>query len=184
MAVTRRTSRDIRSESRLDVMHALLSAGAASRGELARATGLSTATVATVVSDLLSGGIVTEAGLTNGRVGRPTTTLRLNGDRGRIVGIDVAETYIRAVVFDAALDELASAEVAVDEHHGEADYVVARLARALEDALERAGAARDDVLGVGVSLPGGTQRPAEVSVVVPNAAWRHLDRLRERIGLP
>lgn len=184
MSINRRTSRDIRSESRLDVLHALLLAGEASRGDLAGVTGLSSATVATVVSDLLEGGIVTEAGLTSGRVGRPTTTLRLNGNRGRIVGIDVAETYVRAVVFDAALDERASAEVATDEHHEETDYVIDAIVLALDTALGRAGATRGDVLGVGVSLPGGMQRWGAVSVVVPNATWNHIDRLRERIDLP
>ncbi|THV23494.1 ROK family transcriptional regulator [Glycomyces paridis] len=184
MAPPRRTSRDIRSESRLDVLHALLLAGEASRNDLARVTGLSTATVATVVSDLLEGGIVTEAGLTSGRVGRPTTTLRLNGDRGRIVGIDVAETYVRAVVFDAALDELASAEVDTDEHRDGSEDVIDAIVRALDTALASAGASRADVLGAGVSLPGGMQRWGEVAVVVPNTTWHHVDRLRERIGLP
>ncbi|MFG3340207.1 ROK family protein [Glycomyces sp. NPDC048151] len=184
MAVTRRTSRDIRSESRLDVLHALLAAGEASRGDLAASTGLSNATVATVVSDLLEEGIATEARRTGGRIGRPTTTLRLNGNRGRIVGVDVAETYVRATVFDAALDELASAEVAIDEHHDEYDYVIDGIVRALDTSLDSAHATRDDVLGVGISLPGGMQRRAEVAVVVPNAPWLHVDRLRERIGLP
>jgi predicted NBD/HSP70 family sugar kinase len=184
VAGTRRTSRDIRSESRLDVLHALLTAGEASRNDLVRGTGLSPATVATVVSDLLEGGVVTEARLTSGRIGRPTTTLRLNGSRGRIVGIDVAETYIQAVVFDAALDELASAEVTADEHHDEPDYVIDGIERALDLVLERAGTTRGEVLGVGISLPGGMQRRTAVSVVVPNAAWQHLDRLRERIDLP
>jgi predicted NBD/HSP70 family sugar kinase len=189
MAVTRRTSRDIRSESRLDVLHALLAAGEASRSDLAAVTGLSNATVATVVSDLLEGGIATEARRTGGRIGRPTTTLRLNRNRGRIVGVDVAETYVRATVFDSALDELASAEVATDEHHGEYDNVADAIVHALDSALEQSAVdglhgTRDDVLGVGISLPGGVQRWSEVSVVVPNEAWLHVDRLRERIGLP
>jgi predicted NBD/HSP70 family sugar kinase len=184
MAVTRRTSRDIRSESRLDVLHALLAAGEASRGDLAGVTGLSPATVATVVSDLLEGGIVTEARRTGGRIGRPTTTLRLNGSRGRVVGVDVAETYVRATVFDAALDELASVEIATDEHHVEPDDVIDAIARALDQALEGAHATRADVLGVGISLPGGMRRWTEVSVHVPVAAWHHVPRLRERIDLP
>ncbi|SDC98759.1 ROK family protein [Glycomyces harbinensis] len=184
MAVTRRTSRDIRSESRLDVLHALLLAGEASRGDLVGVTGLSNATVATVVSDLIEGGLVIEARRTGGRVGRPTTSLRLNGNRGRIVGVDVAETYIRATVFDAALDELASAEVAADEHDDDADYVVDRIVSALDAAIGQAGVARADVLGVGISLPGGMAGWGGVSAVVPDATWPHVDRLRERIDLP
>ena len=40
MGVLRRTSRDIRSDSRLDVLHAVLSAGETTRNELAQLTGL------------------------------------------------------------------------------------------------------------------------------------------------
>ncbi|GAA1687960.1 ROK family transcriptional regulator [Glycomyces endophyticus] len=184
MAPTRRTSRDIRSESRLDVLHALLAAGETTRNELARTTGLSTATVATVVSDLLTGGIVTEARVASGRVGRPTTLLRLNQDRGRIVGVDVAETYIRAVVFDAALDEVAAAEVAADERHDETEEVVDGVARAVDAALARAGTPRHEVLGVGVSLPGSMQRWGGNAPAMPNATRHHVDRLRERLDLP
>jgi len=109
MGVLRRTSRDIRSDSRLDVLHAVLSAGETTRNELTQTTGLSPATVATVVGDLIGEGIVVETKVTAGRIGRPTATLAINGARGRLVGVDVAETYVRAVVFDAALGQLAHA---------------------------------------------------------------------------
>ncbi|MCZ2264132.1 ROK family protein [Isoptericola sp. QY 916] len=186
MAVERRTSRDIRSESRLDVMHALLSAEEATRNELARSTGLSPATVATVVGDLLSEGIVTESRLSAGRVGRPTASLRINADRGRVVGIDVAETYVRAIVFDAALDEVAAAETPRDEHESSPEYVVEGIGRTFDAALARAGVDAADVLGVGVALPGIVQRASGVAVVVPHWSWRsvELDSLRDRIGVP
>ncbi|GAB6937464.1 ROK family protein [Isoptericola variabilis] len=186
MAVERRTSRDIRSESRLDVMHALLSAEEATRNDLARTTGLSPATVATVVGDLLTEGIVTESRLSAGRVGRPTTSLRINADRGRVVGVDVAETYVRAIVFDAALNEVAATETPRDEHESSPEYVVEGIGRTFDAALAKAGLAATDVLGVGVALPGIVQRASGVAVVVPHWSWHsvELDSLRDRIGVP
>src|SRR4051794_20092469 len=76
--VPRRTSRDIRSDSRLDVLHAVLSAGETTRNAVAQATGLSPATVVTVVGELLAEGIVEERKVTAGRIGRPTSTLGMN----------------------------------------------------------------------------------------------------------
>lgn len=186
MAVPRRTSRDIRSESRLDVLHAVLAAGETTRNEIARATGLSPATVATVVGELVSEGIVAETKLTPGRVGRPTAALGMNAARGRVVGIDVAETYVRAVMFDAALNQVADAEESRDEHDLDPTSVVESIGRVLDGVLAGAGVTRADVLGVGVALPGLVQGASGVSVVVPHWTWHkvELEHLRERVGLP
>lgn len=182
----RRTSRDIRSESRLDVLHAVLAAGGTTRNEVAQATGLSMATVATVVGELITEGILSETRDTAGRPGRPISTLRMNGSRGRVVGIDVAETYIRAVLFDTSLDQIASVEGARDEHVLDPDSVVEGIGRELDRLLEQERLSRADVLGVGVSLPGLVHGPTGPTVVVPHWSWHRLelDHLRERVGLP
>ncbi len=186
MGAHRRTSRDIRSESRLDALHAVLAAGETTRNEIAGATGLSPATVATVVGELIAEGIVAETKLTVGRVGRPTATLTMNAARGRVVGVDVAETYVRAVMFDAALNQVASVEETRDEHVIDPATVLEGIGSALENVLEQGGVTRADVLGVGVALPGLVQGASGVSVVVPHWNWHKVDleRLRERVGLP
>jgi predicted NBD/HSP70 family sugar kinase len=183
MVVTRRTSRDIRSESRLVVVRALLAAGESTRNELAEATGLSPATVSTIVNDLLKFGIVVETGLLTGAIGRPTTGLRLNAERGHVVGVYVEDRYLEATVFDAALRELVTIEATVDEPVGEADDLIEWIADTVDTALQRAQANRDDVMGIGILLPGGMQRPVKAATV-PSAIWLHLDRLRDRLGLP
>lgn len=187
-AVRRRSSRDIRSESRLDVLHALLSLGKSNRKELARTTGLSLATVATVVSELIAERLVEEAGLFLGGAGRPTTTLRLNRARGFIAGIDVAETYVSTHLFDASLAQVSAADVALDEHRTSADYVVDGLVESFSDAVAQAGVDREALLGVGVSVPGLVQSSIGItSAVAPHGSWRNMELIelvRERIGLP
>ncbi|MFC3493800.1 ROK family protein [Glycomyces rhizosphaerae] len=184
MAAARRTSRDIRSESRLVLMRALLAAGESTRNGLAEETGLSLATVSTIVGDLLKYDIAAETGLLTGGIGRPTTGLRLNADRGRVVGVYVEDRYLEATVFDAALGRLATVEATADEPVEEADDLIDWIGSAIDAALERAQANRDEVLGVGILLPGGMQRPVKAAAVLPNAIWLHLDRLRDRLGLP
>ncbi|GAA1670570.1 ROK family transcriptional regulator [Glycomyces endophyticus] len=184
MAVARRTSRDLRSESRLIVVRALLAAGESTRNALAEDTGLSPATVSAVVGDLLKYGIIAETGLLNGAVGRPTTGLRANPDRGRVVGVYVEDRYLEATVFDAGLGRLATVAATAAEPVADADGVIDWIAATLGTALERAQADRGDVLGVGVLLPGGMQRPVKARAGAPDAIWLHLDRLRDRLGLP
>ncbi|WP_336630910.1 MULTISPECIES: ROK family protein [unclassified Microbacterium] len=183
----KRTSRDIRSESRLDLLHAMLSVETSTRNELARMTGLSAATVGTLVTELLAENLLAEAGLEAGGTGRPTTVLRINGARGHIVGIDVAETYVRAVVFDAALDELGSAEVSLDESFASVEHIAAGVVRAVDAAVETIGIDRRSLLGVGVALPGLVHDGTGMAGVVPSWAWRNVEliqRLRDRMGAP
>lgn len=186
MAVQRRTSRDIRNESRLDVLHAVLSAGETSRNEIVQATGLSPATVATVVGELLGQGIIAETKVRPGRSGRPTTTIGMNAKRGWILGIDVAETYVRAVLFDTALKQVAFADGDDGEKVQDAEAVVEGIGRLVDRLLDEQGIARSDVLGAGVSLPGLVQGPSGPSVIVPLWAWQNVEteRLRERLALP
>ena len=188
MAARRRSSRDIRSESRLDVLHAFLSLGQSNRNELARTTELSPATVATVVSELIAEGLVEEAGLALGGTGRPTTTLRINRARGRIAGIDVAETYVSTHLFDASLAQVSSEDVALDEHRTSPEYVVEGIVRSLTAATDEAGIELDSLLGVGVALPGLVQGKAGVTAVLaPHHSWSNLELLallRERIAVP
>ncbi|MFG3340964.1 ROK family transcriptional regulator [Glycomyces sp. NPDC048151] len=183
MSAARLTSRDIRSESRLVVMRALLAAGESTRSELAEATGLSLGTVSTIVQDLLKYGIVVETGLLAKTVGRPTTGLRLNADRGRVVGFYLEDRYLETTVFDASLGRLATVEVTSEEPVEDADAVIEWILDALDAALGEARASRDDILGIGILLPGGMQRPVKAETV-PSAIWLHLDRLRDSLGLP
>ena len=184
--VPRRTSRDIRSDSIIDVLHAVLSARETTRNALARATGLSAATIVTIVSELIDEGIVVETKTSAGQVGRPTAVLAMNTARGRVVGIDVAETYVRAVMFDTALNPRAQVESVHDEHLLEPEGFVEAIGAVLDDLLAQEGVERSDVLGVGISMPGLIQEPGGLAVVVPNWEWRNVefDQLRERIGLP
>ncbi|MFJ6679321.1 ROK family protein [Microbacterium sp. NPDC091382] len=185
--VGKRSSRDIRSESRLDVLHGLLSAGTSTRNELAQTTGLSVATVATIVQELRAEDLVVDAGSSALGAGRPTTMLRVNGERGRILGIDVAETYVRAIVFDVSLEEVGSVEVPMDESLPSATSVTESIVRAVDTALRETAVSRDRVLGAGIALPGLISAEESADAVAPRWAARNVEvlrQLRERIGLP
>lgn len=185
--IRKRSSRDIRIESRLDVLHTMLSADTATRNELARATGLSIATVATIVNELLAERLLVEAGIDAGATGRPTTVLRINRSRGSIVGVDVAETYVRAVVFDAALDELGFAEVALDESASSAEDIAVGVLEAVDAVIAGTGIHRAGILGSGIAVPALVQGKESMLGLVPELASRNIEllqRLRDHIGAP
>ncbi len=187
MNVPRQTSRDLRNESRFEVLHALFALGPSTRQEISRHTGLSPATVATLVTQFLAEGVLRIAMVEQNTVGRPYERLTIDPDRGRILGIDVAETYVDATVYDVTLQPLAQSQVALDEHESGPAYVVDGIVRAVDAAIADAGIGRDQIIGAGVSMPGQVRPDAGVSVFAPNWDWHDVTieaLLEQRLGLP
>ncbi|MEV5613709.1 ROK family transcriptional regulator [Streptomyces sp. NPDC052225] len=180
----RRTSRDIRTANRYEILRHVITESPVSRPELARLTGLSQATVATLVTELSELGLLVEAGFEDSEGGRPRALLAVAAGRGALVGVDVAETYVHAELFDLSLTVVARADREVRPGENGPEQVVARIADAVDEVLEgHVGR----VLGVGVSLPGQVDREGGVSVYAPNWNWHDVPLralLAERIDLP
>ncbi|ACZ22675.1 transcriptional regulator/sugar kinase [Sanguibacter keddieii DSM 10542] len=176
--MTRRTARDLRSDSRSAVLRAFFSLRTATRQELSQHTGLSVATVSTLVKEFLTAGVVHVEAVVSSGVGRPLEQLRLDPSRGYIVGVDVAETYVETTVFDLSLDPRGTVSVPLDEHQNSPQYVVDGIRLAVHGVLALAGVSTSSVVGVGVSLPGQVQPDLGVSVFAPNWAW-HDVRIKE-----
>ncbi len=182
----RQTSHDLRNKNRFEVLHALFTLGPSTRQELTRHIGLSPATVATLVNEFLAAGVLRIATVERRTVGRPYERLSIDPDRGRIVGVDVAETYVDATVFDLGLGPLGHSAVTLDEHKNDPAYVVDGIATATENALATVDADLTGLIGVGVSMPGQVRPDAGVSVFAPNWQWHDVrieELLENRLGI-
>lgn len=183
----RGTSRDIRTANRYEVLRQIIAESPTSRQELAAATGLSLATVATLVGELLTLGMITEVGFEDSAGGRPRGLVAVNASGGALVGVDVAETYVHAELFDLALNVLARADEEPRPGESRPEQVVGHVAAAVRSVVAQAGVEDAGVLGVGVSVPGQVDRDTGVSEYAPNWAWHDvplLDLLAEHLPYP
>ena len=150
-----------RPDARSRIIQVLAETGALSRADLARATLLAFSTVSALVSDLQDEGLVTEdmerstGGTT---MGRPATLLRLGRKAGLAVGVEVGKQHIRAVMSDLAHSVLAERSHKIDADLS-AEQSVPLVVAAVEGLLEDADASRDEVVGVGLALPGPIRLP-------------------------
>lgn len=167
-AVRRQTSHDLRRASRFAVLRGIYTLRTPTRQELAVLTDLSFATVSSVIKELIGAGMLVEAGRENSNGGRPRARLRVAAGRGVLIGVDVAETYVRADTYDAALKQLSRHERQITERSDPA-YVVEQIAGCVRAAI--VAHSRMEVLGVGVSMPGQVEPIAGVSVFAPNWGW-------------
>lgn len=186
--MVKRTSQDIRRLNRFEVLRRLYTGpGAASRQDIAAATGLSFATVANLTAELLDAGVLVEAGREDSSGGRPRARLAVNAERGALIGIDVAETSVHAEVFDLALSVRHSVERPLPSGDVHPADVVRQLTECVGQLLHGAGPDREHVLGVGVSVPGMFEREGGVSSFSPYWSWHEVPLralLDEQLGLP
>ncbi|MER7839011.1 ROK family transcriptional regulator [Streptomyces sp. NPDC096040] len=181
------TSRDIRTANRYEVLRHIIAESPTSRQELAAVTGLSLATVATLVGELLELRMITEVGFEDSAGGRPRGLVAVNASGSALIGVDIAETYVHVELFDLALNVLARAEEDMRPGEHRPRQVVSHVAAAVGSVVAQAGVEGARVLGVGVSVPGQVDRGTGVAEYAPNWDWHDvplLDLLSEHIAYP
>ncbi|HJP73164.1 MAG TPA: ROK family transcriptional regulator [Pseudonocardiaceae bacterium] len=173
MPESRWTTRALRKYNRAAALSRLYEQGSASRQELAELTGLSSATVTNVITELLADGLVVEAGSVSSAGGRPRGILRVATEDLRFAGVDVGETEIRVGLFDGALNPLEMASRSPG-----ADLAPGHIVALVTDAIAEVTAKGDGVplLGVGVGVPGAVdERPGTETddglVYAPTLGW-------------
>jgi predicted NBD/HSP70 family sugar kinase len=155
-----------RGHNRALVLQTLYHAGAMSRADLSRETGLTRVTISDLVGEFIHDGIVVERGIreTTGP-GKPPILIDIDREGHRIVGLDLSGTG----VFEGALMSLDGVVLERREvprpEGGTAAY---EAVRALAEEL--IGLSAVPVLGVGVGAP-GIVRPDGMVLNSPNLGW-------------
>ena len=169
-----KSSKDIRSESRFMVLRSVYVHGTVTRAQISAETGLSPATVTTLVGELVDEGVLREAGQISSQGGRPTATFQANPRRGTLLAVDVAETYVRVDLFDTSLDRLDQERVEIPQVAHSIESVAAHIGDCLGRLRGRHPELEDSLLGAGISLPGQVDPVRGVDVFAPNWGWHEV----------
>ena len=124
--------------------------GGLTQVELATATGLSQATVSTIVRELLAAGVVDTAFTT--RSGRRAQMVTLARRVGLAAGVQVGHRHMRVALGDFSHEILVEQTLPLPVEH-RLDTTLDRVALLIVDLLERVGASLEDVVGLGVGVP-------------------------------
>jgi predicted NBD/HSP70 family sugar kinase len=159
--------------------------GPRSRATLAAELGLTRSAVSTLVADLEQRGLVRTAGTERGGVGRPGTTVALDGAGVCGIGAEINVNHVATLALDLAGNVVSERRLPLDANGLAAEEVLDRLADlvARTDADVRAHGAR--TVGVTVGVAGLLDREHEVLTVGPNLRWRDVPvgtELRGRLG--
>lgn len=147
-----------------------------SRADIAAASGLTRATVSTLVDRLVAASIVAELPpATPQRAGRPAVPLAPAARTIVGLGLEVNVDYLGGRVLDLTGDVVAEHVDPDDLHDSDPVEVLARLGRIARDLLDAVGADGMRVAGARLALPGLVDPRAGRLEVAPNLGWSHLD---------
>lgn len=167
------------------VVRAVRMAGSLTQAEIARATGLSAATVSNIVRELKDGGTVEVTPTSSG--GRRARSVSLSGDAGIVVGVDFGHTHLRVAIGNLAHRVLAEEAEPLDVDASAAQGL-ARAEHLVKSLIAAAGISQDKIVGVGLGVPGPIDVESGVlgsTAILPGwAGTNPRDDLAARLGVP
>ena len=174
----------LRERNRQRIVSALL-AGPQTQAELARTTGLSSATVSNIVKVMHEDRLVITEPTTSS--GRRALSVRLNDTGAVAAGIDIGRRHVRVVLASLGYQILQEESVQLPLGHTAAEGMDAAAAL-LAKLLRRQGVGRNAVLGAGVGIPGPIDRRTGTVVqgaILPEWVGINMrEDLADRLGMP
>lgn len=154
------TVSDVRQRNRTQALRGIILAGQTSRAELARECGLSVASVTNLVSELISEGLVIEAGSVASSGGRPVTLLAPNPAGAYFLGADVGERGVAVELFDLTMTRV-DREFRGGREGEPIEAIILDLDEALGALRDRNPHAWSRMVGIGLGLPGIVESSAD-----------------------
>ncbi|PTT67222.1 ROK family transcriptional regulator [Arthrobacter sp. HMWF013] len=132
-----------------------LMSGPSTQAELARQTGLSTATVSNIVKVMQDSGLASTEPITSS--GRRALNVRLNSNGAVAVGIDFGRRHLRVVLASLSYHVIAEESVMLPLGHQSEEGIQAAVVL-LDKLLRENAVERTAVVGAGVGIPGPIDR--------------------------
>jgi predicted NBD/HSP70 family sugar kinase len=189
MTRRKKGTRALKQDSRAKIVLCLRSRGPLPKSEISRATGLGLTCVCDTCKELLSEGVLVEAGTVTAARGRPTVLLTINPNGAPVAGVRIAPECIEIAVATPTLEVLARRIISHDSiPHDDVEAAVAAIAAGIKRCAEAADSDVRLLAGVGVSVHGLVDPVLGVIEEKTNVTgWEDVPiarLLEERLGIP
>ncbi len=158
-----------------------------SRTDLARATGLSQASITGISADLISEGLIEEKQSGAYEGGRRPTLLAIRPDGVHVIGVNIAIHEIRVVIVNFQAEVKASHTTILANDYYSPEEIVSITAQAIQACMWEANFSKDQISGAGVGIPGPVDSRTGVIRFLPNYGWKNVPfqkMLQEKINHP
>lgn len=147
---------------------AVLRTEQSSRSALISRLGISSSLVTRLVRGLLDEGVVEEVGAGAAALGRPPVQLGLRARYGHLVAVSCEGERLRAAVYDLHGAEIRLNVTACTDQV----LSIATVINSIEAVRDDAGLSRENLLGIGISVPGVVDAQTGSVSEAPDIGWR------------
>ena len=145
------------------ILRALLDNGQMSLTELKQKTGITLPVVSNIVESLKKKNLlVSVKGNGQTQAGRPPSVVKLNGQGGFIIGLDLGRIYTNFILLDLEMNIVADVTKEFS-FLGNDPHILKKLKDEISSMLSSAKVKWDSVLGMGFSIPGIVDGPSGIS---------------------
>lgn len=150
----------------VEIMRALRRQGRISRTEISNITGWSKAKASQEIRGLIDKGYLVEVGVGVSQGGRKPRLLHINNQLGYIAGVDIGATSLEVALADVTGSILQRRSESTDVHFSP-ESVLGRCSELLVELVQALGANTNQILGIGVGVPGPVDFARGVLVAPP-----------------
>jgi len=143
----------LRQTNALSLLHLLREAGACSRADLVRASGLSAPTVTNVVAWLESANLIAPLGEGESSGGRPPDMIRFKAERGCVAAVEVSARCLNFLLADLNGIEIARQEVLLAEQSTTPEAICGRIGEGLNRLLRTQKKPPSGLVSLGIGVP-------------------------------
>jgi predicted NBD/HSP70 family sugar kinase len=160
--------------NRMTLVRHLCARPGLSRADLAASVQLTKSTVGLLVRELIAEGWLLEReSVVTGDIGRRPTPLFIDPTRLVLLGAEIGIESGRVVATSLLGDLVAGAQVDYGAERS-AESCIRGLAAALLDVCRQLDGAAQEVIGIGIGLPGGVDETTGFLHFAPNLGWRNV----------
>jgi glucokinase len=143
----------LRRTNALTILKLLREAGACSRADLVRASGMSAPTVTNVVGDLLAANLIKPLGEGESSGGRPPDIIRFKAERGCILGVQISAHSVSFLLTDLSGDELDMSQVPLAGRKTTPEAIGSLIGAESRRLLRKHDKTREQLLALVVGVP-------------------------------
>jgi len=145
---------DIKVNNQSVIYRAIREAGAISRTDLAKRTGLNPSTITHISREMLNRGLIVDAGPGESRGGRRSSLLQINAQYAYIIAVRLSRYNIQSILTDLNLNNGIRRTYISSSLAHPTDISIPTILDLIESMILESGVDRSQILGVGICAPG------------------------------